>query len=55
MCHSDTFIFCNMIGVVIFITSHNYSTVLLSIFIVPCINWWVMYYLLQVCGLPRWH
>lgn len=50
LCYFDTFIYCNIVFVVIFITVYNYSTVLLSVFIVPCIrSLWLIYYLLEVC------
>ena len=41
-----TFIYCSVIALVlIFITLHNYSTILLSIFVVLCIrSLWFIYY-----------
>lgn len=50
-CHFDTFIYCNVAIVAIFITVHNYRT-MLSVFIILCnISLWLIYYSFQVCTL----
>ena len=39
MCYFDIFIFCNIIAVVVILTTlHNYSTILFSKFIIWCIK-----------------
>lgn len=54
-CYVDTFIFCNMnTSVVILLTFHNYSPLMLSVFIRLCVtSLWLIYYLLQVCILKQ--
>jgi len=54
-CYFDTFIYCNMTAMeAIFITSHHYSTILLSIYIILCIRpLWPICYSLQVYTLKH--